>query len=339
MGDGQAVMDLKRKVALIQEAEEPQEVARKSLAAEDVPTLTVPMARRLLPLLGLVVPEGKGMLDKSRSSLLGFLQGPVDQHEAKAPAVEPSSAQNSEILALKQQLDALQQRVVAQLASPAGPVRPVEEKCDEKSTMFAELCKSVDTLSLADPARSAGPKSVGSHGIPTSFPQPQTASLSLPQSVPLNGGRPFNNSVVVGRKDTIMAPSIHAQIVQVYPTVFAWASAVSWKGGQRNKREALNTALAIDAAVRKGYSLEEEFLEILLRRLASLHTADQSGSWDTAAELEIVPLDDSWIVPSAFLAKARAAATDRRKLRKEAAAQQAERKEAAFKRTPQQQHP
>lgn len=91
----------------------------------------------------------------------------------------------------------------------------------------------------------------------------------------------------LGFSDRIAQTALQRALTN-HQTVSAYIESKPFKHA-RNKREAMNLAKAIDCAI---YSLgideakKQMFMEVLLRRLAAITTAERTGNWDAARELE-----------------------------------------------------
>jgi hypothetical protein len=83
-----------------------------------------------------------------------------------------------------------------------------------------------------------------------------------------------------------------------------WAEEKAQFKSDRNRLEALAWASAIDALIESldEAAFEEEALEIMVRRFLAVHSADSSGNWMLAKQLEMASRSDT-LMPSSMLQK------------------------------------
>jgi hypothetical protein len=84
--------------------------------------------------------------------------------------------------------------------------------------------------------------------------------------------------------DDRMARTILRQARKV-GTLKQWVSAAKWKS-ERNRRECESIAYAVDAFLADGVSEESTGMEILLRRMAGVTMADDTGKWGASDAIE-----------------------------------------------------
>lgn len=100
--------------------------------------------------------------------------------------------------------------------------------------------------------------------------------------VDLDGGDPE----VVIRSSTASAEHIFKQVME-FGSAVQWVRITEWSS-TRNKHECESLAFAIDALRRDGVSATSRGMEVLLRRLAGVQLADESGSWELCSAVEAV---------------------------------------------------
>jgi hypothetical protein len=79
---------------------------------------------------------------------------------------------------------------------------------------------------------------------------------------------------------------------RLYGSMQGWAKMTEWKT-QRNKHECMAIAQAVDALLKEGVPKTATGVEILLRRLAGVHLADSTGSWQVADSVAWNPQGNS----------------------------------------------
>jgi hypothetical protein len=69
---------------------------------------------------------------------------------------------------------------------------------------------------------------------------------------------------------------------------------------ERNKNECVCLASVLDTAVKAGISLQQDFMEMLVRRMLGVHIADQTGNWKACSALSLAGYGNT-LVPADVL--------------------------------------
>jgi hypothetical protein len=85
-----------------------------------------------------------------------------------------------------------------------------------------------------------------------------------------------------------LASTIYRRITQYSRSCSAYVRDISFRK-DRNAHEARRIAQVVDAAVREGASLKQDFMEMLLRNLAAICKADELGEPQIIHEFEFEP--------------------------------------------------
>jgi len=91
---------------------------------------------------------------------------------------------------------------------------------------------------------------------------------------------------VVIRSSIASAQHIFNQVMELGSAV-QWVRITEWKS-PRNQHECESLAHAIDALHGDGISVASRGMEVLLRRLAGVQLADETGSWELCSAVEAV---------------------------------------------------
>ena len=78
-----------------------------------------------------------------------------------------------------------------------------------------------------------------------------------------------------------------------------WMSSVRFRT-ERNKNECVCLASVLDTAVKAGVSLQQDFMEMLVRRMLGVHIADQTGNWKACSALSLAGYGNT-LVPTDVL--------------------------------------
>ena len=78
-----------------------------------------------------------------------------------------------------------------------------------------------------------------------------------------------------------------------------WMSSVQFHA-ERNKNECVCLASVLDTAVKSGISLQQDFMEMLVRRMLGVHIADQTGNWKACSALSLAGYGNT-LVPADVL--------------------------------------
>jgi hypothetical protein len=166
----------------------------------------------------------------------------------------------------------------ANLATPPAPAIP--------STSAPVLRASVPEHLFVPPAPTHVTAPVSAISM-----NPGGAGFTIPTSaISMNSGGPAVNLPSSARRlaeEAFMSAS---------GSFSRWMSSVQFHT-ERNKNECVCLASVLDTAVKAGVSLQQDFMEMLVRRMLGVHIADQTGNWKACSALSLAGYGNTLVPP------------------------------------------